>query len=111
VASDCYKEELAYPESPSPSVLAVEILFLELQACCLGQYSIEEARANLMDKLNDILDIIEQNRIKYTCEVIEGIKDLIETDKELELNIQYLLNSDIEPFLNIINSKIALLKS
>jgi hypothetical protein len=110
LAIDCYMEELADPESLSPSVLAVEILFLELRACCLGKYSIEEIRANLMDKLNHILDIIVQNRIKYTCEVIEGVKDLIEKDKELELNIQYLLDSDIGPFLDIINSKIARLK-
>jgi hypothetical protein len=111
LATDCYMAELADPESLGPSVLAVEILFLELQAFCLGEYSIEEARTNLAKKLNNILDIIEQNRIKYTYEVIEGVKDLIEKDKELELNIQYLLDSDIGPFLDIINSKIARLKS
>jgi hypothetical protein len=91
--------------------LAVELLFLELQAYCIESYSKQDAKAYFEKKANHIIKTIEQNRTKNALEIIEGIKDLLEKDQELKLNIQYLLDTEMRHFLDIIKEKIKLLKS
>jgi DNA polymerase III delta prime subunit len=109
-AVDCYLRELADPKGLEPAMLAVELLFLQLHAYCVGNYSKPDAKRYFTEKINHIIETIERNRDENTLEIIECIRDLLKNDQEFKLNLQYLVNVDMRQFLNVINSKIEQLK-
>jgi hypothetical protein len=106
-AIKCYLEELKDPESLEPAILAVELLFLELQAYCTGDNSKPNAKIYIESKANQILKIIEQYRSKNALEIIEGFIKLLERDQELKLNFLYLLDTDVSWILSLIHNKMA----
>jgi hypothetical protein len=110
IVISCYLNELIDSESLEPATLAVELLFLELQAYCINDYSKSNAKIYFEKKVNDIIKTIEQNRTKNALEIIEGVKDLLEKDQELKLNLQYLAEAEMGSFIEIIEDKIEKLK-
>jgi hypothetical protein len=110
-AIECYLKELKDPQSLEPATLAVELLYLELQAYCINDYTKSDAKERFMQSVNNLIEVIERHRNKNALEIIESMRDILQKDQELGLNLQYLADAEMGPFLNIINDKINQLKA
>jgi hypothetical protein len=110
-AINCYSRKLEDPQSLEPAILAVELLYLHLQSHCINNYSKPDAVRYFKEKVYQILQTVEQERHKNALDIFEEIKALLEKDQELKLNLQYLIDVDMEPFIKIVNNKIEDLKS
>ncbi len=110
-AIECYLETLKNAKSLEPAMLAVELLYLELQSFCAEGHAKPEVRAYFKERLHAILEIVQEHRDKtISLEVIEGIKELFIKDQELKLNLRYLADADTALFETIINDDIQRLR-
>ena len=64
-----------------------------------------------MQSVNNLIEVIERHRNKNALEIIESMRDILQKDQELGLNLQYLADAEMGPFLNIIIDKINQLKA